>query len=152
MAYYDALKTEWALQSGTTAQKLAAVNAATVAGPNVDVPVQSVLAYLALNLKLAGLQTYASGAGTTTGVLAARELVALFNMPTFTTFQMSNPTVYAQMQVFLQALAADANSGIVSADETALLALAATTIPWWQSAGYGAPISNNDLVAAGGLT
>lgn len=33
MAYYDSFKAKWALQTGTTAQKLAAVNALLVTGP-----------------------------------------------------------------------------------------------------------------------
>ena len=49
MAYYDALKAQWATLTGTVAEKLAAVNAATVTGPNVDVTVPQVVGYLLLN-------------------------------------------------------------------------------------------------------
>jgi hypothetical protein len=43
MAYYTALVAKWAtLAPDTTANKLAAINALTVAGPNGDVQVSSV--------------------------------------------------------------------------------------------------------------
>lgn len=157
MAYYDALKTAWAaLPSGdTTAQKLTAINAATVAGPAQDVPIGDVVAYLALQGKLSGLQAYVmAGTGNATALTAAKELLTLLSTPSVTVFRMSNAETYATVQNFLEDLAADSGSGsgITSADVTNLLALAATAEPWWQSAGYTSPISLNDLEAAGGLT
>ena len=69
MAYYDALIAKWAtLPSGdTTAQKLAALNALTVAGPIVDVSVSAVVGYLGLNGKLSGLIKYAANPPATAG-------------------------------------------------------------------------------------
>ena len=66
MAYYTALITAWnagtvpggvtgSALTGTTAQKLAAVNAWTVSGPNVDVQPAQVVRYLSISLKLATL-------------------------------------------------------------------------------------------------
>ena len=138
-----------------TAAKIAAVNGWTVAGPAKDVSASSVLGYLALQGKLSMLQIYAAGAPTTgrsAAQVAACELVALFTLPSFTGFQMSNPAVYAACGGFLSALTLDAVSGIVAADVTNILALAATTAPWWESAGLSSPISAADLDAAGGLT
>jgi hypothetical protein len=152
MAYYDAFISKWNTLSGTTAQKLAEINALTVPGPNQDVPASQVIGYLALNGKLSGLQAYAASAPNTTAGVAARELVALFAMPTFSTFEMSNPTIYDGVEGFLTALAGDPNSGITSSDVTALLAMAATTEPWWQANGYTSAFNENDLEAAGGLT
>lgn len=154
MAYYDALVAKWATLTGTTAEKLAAVNALTVAGPNIDVPASEVIGYLALNGKLSALQAYAASppSGATAGaVTAAKELIALFSLPTFATFQMSNSIVYGGVSQFLGALASDPASGVTSQDEASLLAMAATALPWWQSAGYTSPINENDLAAAGGL-
>jgi hypothetical protein len=39
LAYYDSFKAKWALQTGTTAQKLAAVNGLMVAGPAIPMRV-----------------------------------------------------------------------------------------------------------------
>lgn len=155
MAYYDALVAQWATVTGTTAQKLAAINAQTIAGPKVDVPISSVIAYLALNGKLATLQAYGASPPATANaqaLIAARELVALMTSPNAPPFRMSESSVFSAVQGFLQALTADAATGVTAADQSALLALANTTIPWWQSAGYASPISQGDLEAAGGLT
>lgn len=163
MAYYDALIAKWATLSGTTEAKLAAINALTVAGPNVDVPVSAVVGYLGENLKLAKLQAYATAAmqapAPTEAQIAGAELMALFGMGiNAPAFRMSDPTKYANMQALLTALAGDTASGIVTADVTALLALSATTIPWWQATvtqdggGLSSTVSQADLDAAGGLS
>lgn len=154
MAYYTALINEWAtLPSGdTTAQKLAAINAMTVAGPNQDVSISSVVAYLGLNGKLPGLIKYAESPPATAAGVAGASLVALFNMPNAPGFQTSNSTVYGTLSTMLNALAGDSNSGITSTDVTNLLALASTTIPWWQSNGYSSSFTQADLDAAGGLS
>ena len=134
----------------TTAQKLAQLNATLVAGPPRDVPVSSVLGYLMLNNKLVGLQSYAASppAGASPGaVVVAKELIAGFAFPSFTGFQMSNPTIYSQVSASLQALASDTLTGITSADVTALLNLAATTVPWWEANGYSGPITAAYLTA-----
>jgi len=154
MDYYDALAAKWATLAGTTEEKLAAINAITIDGPKIDVPISAVVAYLALSGKLAALQAYAAAPPANAeaqALIAARELVALIASPNAPPFRMSQATVYAKVQAFLAALAADAASGVTAEDQNALLALAATTIPWWQSAGYSAPIGTGDLDAAGGL-
>ncbi len=153
MAYYDALKTEWAALSGTTAAKLAAINAMTVAGPKQDVSVSSVVAYLALNAKFANLQSYAASPPTgaqAAAVTAAKEFLAILSTPV-STFQMSIASIYSTISTFLNALAADPASGITAADVTALLAMTATTIPWWKANGYTSPFTQADLDAAGDL-
>ena len=165
MAYYDALVSAWnagavpsgvtgAPLAGTTPQKLALLNAWTVAGPPQDIPMASVVAYLALNGKLAGLQAYAASAASgatflTQAQVAARELVALMSVPSITAFEMSNPAIYAGVSGFLTALAGDSVSGITSADVSNLMAMSATAKPWWQAQGYGGPLNANDLDAAG---
>ncbi len=141
----------------TTAQKIAAVNAWTVAGPPQDVTAQAIINYLFLNMKYSNLQAYASNppAGSVANfpqsVATAKELLALFTTPSFSGFQMSNPTIYTAAEAFLGALAADSATGISSTDAANLLALSATTIPWWQSIGLTSPVSAPDLMAAGGL-
>jgi hypothetical protein len=152
MAYYDALIAKWATLSGTTAQKLASVNTLTVAGPPKDVSASAVLAYFALNAKLSGILTYAASPPVNSAapvVVAAKEFAALFSMPAFTTFQLSDPSILATAQVFLNLLASDANTGVTASDVTALLALSNTTLLWWQSAGYPRPFDSGDITAAG---
>lgn len=153
MAYYDALKTQWAGLSGTTAQKLAAINAMTVAGPSQNVAPSAIVAYLALNLKLAPLLKYAANAPATEAGACAEELAAILQMGSNApTFETSNPAVLATVTGMLQAISADSASGLTASDVTALLALAATTVPWWQANGYTSPFSQADLDAAGGLS
>jgi hypothetical protein len=152
MADYTALTAEWATLSGTTAEKLAAINALTVAGPNQDVPPSAVVAYLALNGKFAALMKYAQSPPATDAGVAAANFAAIIglgnNAPIF---EMSVPATYAAIEAMLDALASDPASGVASADVAALLALAATAVPWWQANGYTSPIGPNDLAAAGGL-
>lgn len=152
MAYYDAFAAQWATLTGTTDQKLSSINALTVAGPLKDVPASSVIGYLALNAKLSGLLAYAASPPANSppaAVVVAKELSAMLNMPSFTTFYLSNPQVAAALQLFLSTLASDPNTGLTAADSTALLALGNTTLPWWQSAGYQRAFDLGDVAAAG---
>lgn len=154
MAYYDALKAKWATLTGTVADKLTAINAATVVGPRVDVAISSVVGYLALQAKLSTLQAYASNPPTSAvpqAVVAAKELVTLIATPSIHIFQLTDANTYAAVSNFLNALAGDAGTGIVASDVTALLGMAETTVSWWSANGYSSPISQTDLDAAGGL-
>lgn len=155
MAYYDALIAKWATLTGTTADKLAQINALTAPGPIIDVPVSAIVSYLALNGKLATLTAYAASppqGANTTAIIAAKELVALIASPNAGPFRMSISAVYSGVHTFLDALVSDASTGITAADETKILALAQPQIPWWQSSGYPGPLNQYDLQAAGGLT
>ncbi len=156
----DALATLWASISSanptfTTAQKLAAVNTQTVAGPNIDVPVVEAAIYLANEGKWAQLISYAQkqlanlGAGVTLtpAEQAGAQLAALIATPQFTAFQTSSAVGLAAATAMLNAIAGDPLSGIASADVTALLALAETTVPWWQANGFAGPITPAYLTA-----
>jgi len=159
MTDYTALASLWAtLPAGdTTEQKLAAVNAMSVAGPKQDVPVGEVVGYLALQGKLSALQDYAAAkTGQAQAVIAARELATLLAAPSVSTFRMSDETTYGAIAAFLNALAGDAASGITAADVTALLALAqAPDISWCRANGYpdaaqgGGGLTLIDVQAAG---
>jgi hypothetical protein len=135
--------------SMTTAQKIVAVNGWTVPGPNIDVPVSSVVGYLSLNGKLSGLIKYAASPPATEAGIAGAELVAVINCPNAPNFQTSQSGAYSAVSGLLTALAGDSNSNISSTDATALLALSATLIPWWQTAGLSSPISTADTTTAG---
>jgi len=160
-ANYAALIAKWAtLPAATTGAEvtanLATINALTVAGPSIDVPMSAVVGYLALSMKWQALKAYAAAAPSGSiaeAVTAASELIELAGiLPTFAT---SEPTVLAQLTALLTVLTSDANSGVVAADQTALLALAATTVPWWEASveqgggGLTSAVNIHDLIMAG---
>lgn len=163
MAYYDALKANWAvLSSQTTGAKIAEINALRVAGPNVDVQVSAVVGKLMLTQAYLPLAAFAQGAGTgnpthDTALGAAKMLMAMATSPNAPAFQMSDAATFATVKgmmdaILAQEVAAPSSTGFTQAVHDALLALAATTIPWWQGGGLNGPVSGADLVAAGGLT
>lgn len=138
MAYYDALIAEWPSLSGSTAQKLAALNALTVTG---SIP----------------STIYVTGA----------QLLNCINWTEFaalTAAQQSN--LLSLCAVPGPLLGGSANTGFILVGMilayftnhsgptlTALTALAQAAVqPWWQANGYPGPFNVNDLVAAGNLT
>lgn len=140
MAYYDALIAEWANLSGTTEEKLAAVNAMTVAGSDQLVSIADVMSYLRENglwlpiKAAAGSNQAAAAAVDIAGDLRAQTID--FNLPL--------------VKMLLTALVA---SGLLTqANADALAAMKNTTQLWWQVKGYSSPFSENDLIAAGGLS
>src|SRR5579863_4036905 len=161
---YTWLAAQWNAQPAGTAPLtiLATINAMTLPGTKVDTPASSVAAYLMLNMKWSALQAYAAtppAGAVSNAVMAAKELVAYMAMPERPPFQTSNPAVFNQLSSMLDALVSDPNSGIVAADQTALLALAnGPTVPAWsvpQAAGGGglrSPPNIHDAIAAGLLT
>lgn len=142
MAYYDALIAKWAtLTPGTTAAKLAQINAITVAGAaqamiiptyrvyNLIVPTEFV-ALTAANQQLVRDLLNMGTVDASPGTSVRARMVAAFP---------SGTTTFAN----LSALAAQFDT---------------PAIPWWQATiaqsggGLASPVSNADLVAAGGLT
>ena len=162
MSYYGSLIGKWGTLSGTTAQKLAAINALTVPGPSVDVSVSSVVGYLLLSggyLPLAAFAQTAATGNTThdTALAAAKTVMALMTIPNAPSFGMSNPGTFAAVKgmadaILAQETASPGSTGFTQAIHDGLLALCSTSTPWWQSAGYTGPFSQADLAAAGGLT
>lgn len=138
MAYYDALITKWAtLTPGTTAQKLAQLNASTVTG---SVPTNFYIAgnqilncinYAEFKALTAQQQNNLLALCRVQGNILGGSVNVAFMAPGMIIdyFSLAGPTV------------------------AALTALSqATSQPWWQSSNYLAPINANDLAAAGGLT
>ncbi len=156
MAYYDPLIAIWPNVPGsTTADKLAALNAMTAAGPYKDVSPSAIIGYLGLQGKLYNLISYANNPPTnaiSTSVSVAKVLISILTMPSAPAFQTSQSAIYNTIVAMLSQLVADPLTGLVSADQTNLVALANTTIPWWQANGLLAPVNLNDLAAAGGLS
>jgi hypothetical protein len=140
----------------TTDQKIAAVNGWTVAGPTRDVPVKIVSGYLLANLKMASLLNYVDstpvGANPAAHLVAQNLIAALTRVSQPPDFGVSDPAILAGLTSALETLVADPLCGLNSDDAAALLALARTKIPWWQSVGLTSPINTADLQAAGGLS
>lgn len=140
MAYYTALINEWATLTGTTQQKLTAINALTVTG---TVP---------SSLTVSGVQMLNCINWAEFNALTAQEQSNLL-------------LLCAVDGVNGQILGGSANAGLIAGGMflayfshtgptiAALTALAQGIVqPWWQANGYSSPISPSDLVAAGGLT
>ena len=140
---FSEVKTAYAALSPTPASltdAIATLNAQTTQIA-VDVPVQSVAAYLGLQGKLAAFIAWAATPPTgasAASVKAAQELAfALQHPATFPIFAMSSPTVVSLMTTWLTALVAPGTAitgPITSTDQTAILALGSATVPVWQPA------------------
>jgi hypothetical protein len=140
-----------------TLARLATLNARTVPGPGRDVPCVEVFALLATSGAYLTLQAFAAGSYTGDAthdhaLVAAKLLTATLNNPNTPTFRMTDPGTNAAMARSLGALLAQetavpGSTGITQEVHDSLMALDATTIPWWKSVGYSSPISPSDLEA-----
>lgn len=160
MSYYDALRAKWLeLGGGAPADKLPVINALTVDGPKVDVSVPAVVGKLMLTgayLPLAAFSMASATNDTTHDVAlaAAKMLMAIITTPNAPSFQMSDATVYVSVKGMMDAIlaqetAAAGSTGFTQGVHDALMALSATTVPWWQANGYSSPIGTGDLSAVG---
>lgn len=134
MAYYTALIAQWGTLSGTTAVKLAAINALTVTGT------------IPTTFSTTGPQLLNCIKWSEFNALTAQQqsnLMALCNNP--------GPVTGGSAQVSLIAAGMFlAYFGVQSQTITNLTALAQATVqPWWQANGYPGIFNNNDLIAAG---
>lgn len=138
MAYYDALISKWAtLNPGTTAAKLAQINAIAISG---SVPTSL---YVTGN-QLVNCINYAEFKALT-GTQQANVL-ALCAVPGNLLGGSSN-TAFLVDGMILDYFP------LAGPTIAALTALAqASNQTWWQANGYAAPIGPGDLVAAGGLS
>src|SRR5690348_11439794 len=141
MAYYDALVAKWATLTGTTAQKLAAVNAATVNGAPLPMIVPT-------------YQIYNAIVGSEFAALTAANQQLVRDILSMGSVDASPGT-----QVRARIVAIFPNTTQTFANLSAIAAAYDTPqIPWWQATvaqgggGLTSPVNGNDLVAAGGLT
>lgn len=152
MSYYDALVAKWATLTGTTDEKLAAINSEMVAGPKQSVEVSAVTGYFATQLKLASLMAYADAPpanAVSEAVASAKNLVALFRLPQPPVFRTDIPEIYSVVDAALEALASDPLTGVTQSDADTLIALADTMTHWWAANGYPEPINYVNLSQAG---
>lgn len=137
MAYYTALINEWPLLTpGTTAAKLAQINAMTVTG---SIPTTLTVT----GAQLANCINWAEFNALT----AAQQsnLLLLCAIPGSLLGGSANTTHLVDGMIL-------AYFNVAGATVANLTALAQGFVqPWWQSNGYSSPISPSDLAAAGGL-
>lgn len=148
MAYYDALISKWGTLSGTTQQKLAAINALTVAAPNAPVPISAVMAYLRENNLWLSIKA-AAAAGSSQGAVAALDLNQ----------DLRQTTIDFSLTLVGLMLADLVSHGLLSqAQSDALASMGTPQIPWWSTpvdhggGGLSSKVSVDDLQAAGGLS
>lgn len=141
MAYYDALITKWAtLMPGTTAAKLAQINALTVpkGSPNPAILTPSQILNACVSADIAALTTA---------------------QITLLTLLLQGGTVDASSGTTVRAGIVAIFTGKPSLTNLAALVAPfdSPTIPWWQAAvaqgggGLSGPVSGGDLAGAGGL-
>lgn len=163
MTDYTKLVAKWSTLSGTTAEKLAALNAEMVTtSAHRDVPVSTVVGKLLLSGSYLLMQVFAATTPTQSAahdnaLMATKMLMAVVTVPNAPTFQMSDPTTFAQVTGMMNAIVAyetetPGSTGFTSSVRDELLALANIDVPWWQANGYTSSFNENDLEAAGGLT
>jgi hypothetical protein len=156
-----ALSQLWPTLTGSTADKVAQVNAMTVAGPNVDVSIQQVSGFLLLQGIYPTVVSFAEGSPNGNpihdGALTAlKTFIAWIGIPNPPDVHFGDPTVAAQIAAFAAVVAAQetaspGSTGFTQAVHDGLLALGQTTQPWWQANGFYAPVTladaaNNGLV------
>ena len=149
----------WPTLSGQAADKLAALNAMTVAGPGVDVSIQQVAGFMLLNGIYPTVTAFAASANNGTqphdgALLAAKTFVAWMALQNAPPVHMSQPDVVAAVTqmgnaMVAQEVAAPGSTGFTQAILNGLLALGQTTMPWWQANGFSGPLTSADVAAAG---
>lgn len=149
------------LAAGSTADKVAQVNATMVAGPNIDVAIPQVAGYLLLQGIYPTVVAFAAGSPNSDPVhdgalTALKTFVAWLALPDAPPVHFSDPVVMAEVTAMAQAVAAQeaaspGSTGFTQPVYQGLLALGQTTLPWWQANGFDGPVTLAD-VANGGLT
>src|SRR6185437_12185827 len=154
-----ALALLWPSLSGSTSDKIAQVNAMTVAGPNADVSISQVAGFLLLRGIYPTIAAFAQGStngnATHDGALtAAKTFMAWIGLPGAPPVHMGQSDVYAAVTAMGNAMVAQetaspGSTGFTQAILDGLLALAQTTQPWWQANGFTGPVTALDAANAG---
>jgi hypothetical protein len=139
----SALSTTWATLTGTTAEKLAAINALMVVGPVQPVPIVDVVSYMREVSVWLPIRAAAAASPPNEAAAAA---VDLNTDPRTLTIDFTLPIVVEMMAMLVS------SALITQAQSNAIVAMGAATIPWWQANGFGAPLNLNVLAANGGLS
>lgn len=131
MAYYDALIAAWPSLNGTTAQKLAAANAATVSSPKKAILEPSAILNSIVFADLAALTQ-----------LQVSQLTLLLSGTTV------DASINTPIRLGIQALFAGKTTTLANLG-TLVAPYDNAVIPWWQANGYSRPFDMGDITAAG---
>lgn len=152
MGDLTALKATWAMLSGTTAQKLVALNALQVTGPPQDITVTALQTFLAANNLQAPLQAYAArGPNAVQSALIAANYITAMLAATDPVIHTSVPANFAAVEQLGPGLLADPATGVTAPLLAEMMALISPPIAWWQVNGFSSPVTVTDLIAAGNL-
>jgi hypothetical protein len=148
-----ALQTVWATLSGTTAQKLTAINAMTAPGPPQDIQISTLQDFLTTNNLLTPITAYVSNGGpqsVQSSLIACNYIIAILSAID-PTIHASIPANFAAIQQLGPGLLADPGTGVTPQSLAAMMALITPPAPWWQVNGFAGPITITELIAAGNL-
>jgi len=148
MAYYDALIAKWAALTGTTEEKLSAINALTVAGPPQLVPIANIMAYLRANNLWLPIKANALSASPNPAAEAWLDLNQ----------DLRAEHIDMTLAVWGAGLGALVQAGLLTQEQAnAISAMGTTTVSWCEANGYPfidagrGNLGGGDLAAAGGL-
>ena len=152
MGNLAALQATWATLSGTTAQKLASINALMVPGPPQDTTITALQTLLTANNLIAPITAYiARGPNAVqTALIACNYLIAIL-AATDQTIHTSMPANFAAVQQLGQGLLSDPATGVTPQALQAMMALIQPSATWWSVNGFSGPITITELIAAGNL-
>jgi hypothetical protein len=167
-ALADALSTYWptaiansgcAAGATGTQCRIAWVNTQMVSGAYQNILVPSIVAYLVnvahwpqvLSYGQLNYNKLLSGTAWASLTAAQQNGVQIYATTVVQSFTASFSTAsnYSNIQAFFTTLSGDAASGLTAADVTAIMALASTTVPWWQANGYPFPINQGNVTNDG---
>ena len=152
MGDLKALQTTWATLTGTTAQKLATLNAMTVPGAPQDITITTLSNFLTTNNLLAPITAYASRGpnAVQTALIACNYLIAILSA-TDPTIHTSMPANFAAIKQLGPGLLADPATSVTPQLLAGMMALVTPSATWWSVNGFTGPLTITDLIAAGNL-
>lgn len=152
MGDLSALKATWVALSGTTAQKLTALNALQVTGPPQDITVAALQNFLTTNNLQAPIASYAErGPNAVQSALIACNYITAMLAASDPIIHSSIPANYAAIEQLGPGLLADPATGVTPQLLAGMMALITPQTSWWQANGFAAEITVTDLIAAGNL-
>lgn len=152
MGDLNALRMAWPSLTGTTAQKLATLNAMQVPGPSQDITVATLQTFITSNGLEAPLAAYvARGPNAVQPALIACNYLLAILAASDPIIHTSIPSNFATVEQLGQALLTDPATGITPTLLTQMIALIQPPALWWQVHGFAAAVSITDLIAAGNL-
>jgi hypothetical protein len=146
----SALQAIWPTLTGSTAQKLSALNVTMVPGTPQDITIAALENFLITNNLLNPVTTYVSKGTNQLALIGCNYLLALLASPS-PVLATSQPANFLAIQQLGSGLLADPATGVTAAHLSQMIGMIAPSVPWWQANGFSAAVSVTDLIAAGDL-